>query len=181
MPKGQVTTIFARPGRGKTTLGLNFGLKASKDRKRVLFVSTEMKTDDLRDRLLSMSSGVILNDIRINTERLGSVEFNKLDEAGKDMDGFYIYYQPRLKIFEFSRIVKAFCKSHKIELVIVDYLQNLEANGFNTVEKLNNIASEMPKVSKENNVHIIALAQSTGRVKSIRSCRRCQISKALVL
>lgn len=160
LPKGQVTTIFARPGKGKTTLGLNFGLKASKDGKKVLFVSTEMQADDLRDRLLSMSSGVSLNDIRINTERLGSVEFNKLDEAGKDMDGYYIYYQPRLKIFEFSRIVKVFCKSHKIDLVIVDYLQNLEANGFNTVEKLNNIASEMPKVAKENNVHIIALAQS---------------------
>ena len=158
--KGQMTTIAARPGGGKTTLGLNFGLEASIRNKKVLFISTEMAKDDLRDRMLSMHSGVSLNDIRINTGNLSSADFDKLDKAGKHLQGFYVYYQPRLKIFEFERIVKAFCKSHGIDLVIVDYLQNLDANGYNAVEKLNNIASEFPKVTKENNVHIIALAQS---------------------
>ena len=158
--KGQMTTIAARPGGGKTTLGLNFGLEASSQKKKVLFISTEMAEDDLRDRMLSMHSGVSLNDIRINTGKLSSSDFDKLDKAGKYLQGFYVYYQPRLKIFELERIVKSFCKSHEIDLVIVDYLQNLDANGFTTVEKLNNIASEFPKVAKENNVHIIALAQS---------------------
>lgn len=158
--KGQMTTIAARPGGGKTTLGLNFGLEASSQKKKVLFISTEMAEDDLRDRMLSMHSGVSLNNIRINTESLNQFDFDKLNKAGKDLENFYVYYQPRLKIFELNRAVKAFCKSHEIDLVIVDYLQNLDANGFTTVEKLDNIASEFPKVAKENNVHIIALSQS---------------------
>lgn len=158
--KGQMTTIAARPGGGKTTLGLNFGIKAASDNMKVLFVSTEMSEDDLRDRLLSMHSGVSLNKIRINIEDLNQFDFDKLNEAGKDLENFYVYYKPRLKIFDFDRAVKAFCKSHGIDLVIVDYLQNLDANGFTTLEKLNNIASEFPKIADENNVHIIALAQS---------------------
>lgn len=157
---GQMTTICARPGGGKTTLGLNFGLHACSNGYKILFVSTEMKENDLRDRLLSIYSGVRLDNIRIHTNMLTQFDFDKFHEAEKHFNNFYVYYKPSLNLFDLERSVQSFCKTHGIDLVVVDYLQNLEANGYTPVEKLDNIAKKIPKVAADNNVHIIALAQS---------------------
>lgn len=80
---GNLIAVGARTSLGKTSLLLNFALNFLKQNMRVLFVSAEMITDEIMDRMVSMEE-----NIAISTLRKGTVTDDDLRNATKRLERF---------------------------------------------------------------------------------------------
>lgn len=100
--RGNITTVGARYGVGKTSFALTVAARLTGLGKRVLFFSTEMQLNEVLDRLAAVAMGVQLspgangNEAAITTERLHQVgsELRKLDFHISDS------FEPALGIIE---------------------------------------------------------------------------------
>lgn len=61
---GQKVTLAAKPGRGKTALGLQIAMNVARQGVGVMYFSTEMSRDELAERQLALLSGVDSRQIR---------------------------------------------------------------------------------------------------------------------
>ncbi len=158
--RGEVMTIGARPGMGKTSLGLSFGYHAAKSGSNVLFISTEMSTERLLNRVLSSQTGISTKKLRLTPQDLQAEDYESLMEAKDTLKNFYIYYKAPLSISNIRKVVRDMKKRHGVDMVVIDYLQNIKGNGFSTVEKLDDVAKSIHDIAIDCSCHVLALAQS---------------------
>lgn len=163
MRNGELLILAGRPSMGKTALALNFCTNASLyDKKNVLFISLEMPYEQICLRIISSLSSVPLNNLlhaKISTKAiqdcLASIE------RFKNMNLFIMdtsYLTPS-SLRSISRQMK---RQHKIDLIVIDYLQLME-NGKNKYEsreqEISNISRSLKLLAKEIGVPVIALSQ----------------------
>lgn len=118
----ELTTIGARPGVGKTIIGMQIGLNIARNKKTVMYTSLEMSVTQLCERIIAANSGV--NGLRI---RLGDI---KDDEWAKIFEAASFYAFENFLIDKTSRNpqhIRAKIRKYKPDLVIIDYLQLLQS------------------------------------------------------
>ena len=118
----ELTTIGARPGVGKTIIGMQIGLNIARNKKTVMYTSLEMSVTQLCERIIAANSGV--NGLRI---RLGDI---KDDEWMKVFEAASFYAFENFLIDKTSRNpqhIRAKIRKYKPDLVIIDYLQLLQS------------------------------------------------------
>lgn len=170
LQRSDLIILAARPAMGKTTLVTNLAYNVATIAKQpVLFFSLEMSKEQLVDRMLADASGVDAWNIR--TGNLSDEDFSKLSEAMGEMAEAPIYIDdtPGLSVLEMRTKARRAAHEAPLGLVIVDYLQLMQASGRsdgNRVQEVSEISRGLKLIARELNVPVIALSQLSRSVES---------------
>ena len=171
LQRSDLIILAARPAMGKTTLVTNLAYNvATINKQAVLFFSLEMSKEQLVDRMLADASGVDAWNIR--TGNLSDDDFSKLSEAMGEMAEAPIFIDdtPGLSVLEMRTKARRAAHEQPLGLVIVDYLQLMQASSNrsdgNRVQEVSEISRGLKLLARELNVPVIALSQLSRSVES---------------
>ena len=155
-----VVTVLARPGVGKSVLGLN--LTANWLRRAgdwgVLFASLEMGDTLATDRLIRILDGWTKEEVR-DAVRSGAApeEYLRLTK-----DRFCLFHRARQPLSAIERALEAWERSYdrKIRAVVIDYFQYLAGDPRESpYVKASRLSREMKEFAKVNDCLVINLCQ----------------------
>lgn len=161
--------IAGRPAMGKTSFALSIAKNVAVDyRKPIAFFSLEMNNVQLVNRLISNVCSIPGN--KILNGQLTPDEWERFDSNIRKMQGAPIYVDdtPGLSIFELRTKARRLVREHGIELLMIDYLQLMNANGmrFNSrQEEVSTISRSLKGLAKELNIPVLALSQLSRAVE----------------
>ena len=170
LQRSDLIILAARPAMGKTTLVTNLAYNVATIAKLpVLFFSLEMSKEQLIDRMLADASGV--DSWNIRTGNLSDDDFSKISEAMGEMAEAPIFIDdtPGLSVLEMRTKSRRAAHDQPLGLIIVDYLQLMQANGNhsgNRVQEVSEISRGLKLIARELNVPLIALSQLSRSVES---------------
>lgn len=178
--KSDLVIIAARPAMGKTALVLTMARNAAVDfKKPVAIFSLEMSSLQLVTRLIASESE--LSAEKLKKGQLEDYEFQQLnDKIVKLADApLFIDDTPGLSVFELRAKARRLKEQHKIELIIVDYLQLMTAGGEgkgNREQEIATISRSLKGLAKELEIPVIALSQLSRAVETRGGDKRPQLS-----
>jgi len=160
--KGAMYVLGARPGMGKSALGLQLSLQLSKNMGNVLFISLEMLHDDLIRRALAQEAQIDLS--KIITNYVVGDDRKKYDMAKQNLSTLKldIFNHVDLKIESLGSLLKGYQALHgNIDLLVVDYLQLLRSidNKIGRVEEIEMASRELKALAMSLEIPVLALAQ----------------------
>ncbi len=169
--RSDLLILAARPAMGKTTFVTNLAYNVATIAKQpVLFFSLEMSKEQLVDRMLADASGV--DSWKIRTGNLNDEDFSKLSEAMGEMAEAPIMIDdtPGLSILEMRTKARRAAHNKELGLIIVDYLQLMQAstrsNDGNRVQEVSEISRGLKLIARELNVPVVALSQLSRTVEN---------------
>lgn len=178
--KSDLIVIASRPSMGKTALALSMARNITVEHnKPVAIFSLEMSSIQLVTRLIVSETELPSN--RIRNGNLDENEWKQLDAKIKSLveAPLYIDDTPAISIFELRAKCRRLKLQHKVELIIVDYLQLMtgpsDVKG-NREQEVSNISRSLKAISKELDVPIIALSQLNRSVEMRSGSKRPQLS-----
>lgn len=159
---GQLITVAARTGVGKSVFAIMSAVAAASAGKSVLFFSLEMGKASIVDRIVACMSGVSMNKLRNGD--LDDEEKESLDDAIERLKTMKIKIDTDEKITSDS--IRARCDKQAqtedgLDMVIIDYLQLITPVGrqSNRQEQVAEISRNMKLVAKSLDVPLMVLAQ----------------------
>jgi replicative DNA helicase len=168
--KSDLIIIAARPAMGKTAFVLSMAKNIAVNyRKPVGIFSLEMSNVQLVNRLIINVCEI--EGEKIKNGQLAKYEWEQLDKKIHDLYGspMFIDDTPSLSIFEFRTKARRLVREEKVELIIIDYLQLMNAGGSgfgNREQEVSTISRSLKGLAKELNIPIIALSQLNRAVES---------------
>lgn len=155
----------ARPSTGKSNIGFNL-IVNMKDYCRIGFVSAEMDTVSVTQRMLSTVGG--FNDIHLSQAKLSHDHERSYEKAKNDLTGSKVLIndQPHMGIMRVEAMAKKWKREHKIDLLIVDYLQLLDNSGRSRENEVAGISKTLKRISREV-CTVVALAQLNRGVEGV--------------
>jgi len=159
---GEMIVLAARPSVGKSALALNIAEHVAVDlEKPVAFFSIEMSREALALRLLSSRAKVDGQRLRKGT--LSNDEAAKVRDAASRLYEvpLYIDDQPGLRIIDLRAKARRLVARHKIELIIVDYLQLMTSGQReeNRQVEVSNISRGLKSLARELHLPLLAISQ----------------------
>ncbi|MEJ2106245.1 MAG: replicative DNA helicase [Acidiferrobacteraceae bacterium] len=154
--------LAGRPSMGKTSLALNVAENAAVgEHKHVALFSMEMPGEQLAMRLLA-SLGRI-NGHKVRTGRLDEDDWPRLMSAMTMLSEAPIFIDdtPGLSPTELRSRARRLKREHGLDLVVVDYLQLMQAQeaGENRATEISAITRSLKNLAKELDVPVIAMSQ----------------------
>lgn len=164
----KVYVAAGRPGMGKSAIGVNIAehiciTAAQDERVPVAFFSLEMPREDVVDRLLFARAEISLK--RIRDGFMADRDFPKLQKAAEDCIAgrLFIDDTPGLTIAQFRARARRAVVRHKVQLIVIDYVQIMKGSSKrgreNRVLELTEIMQGIRETAKQLNIPIIVLAQ----------------------
>lgn len=159
---GQMVVVAARPGVGKSTLGLDFLRSAAIKHKipSILF-SLEMSTDEINMRLLSAEARVELSHIRS-----GKLDDSDWDAIGRHQESIAeapLFYDDTASntMPQIRQKCRRLKQRHGLGLVVIDYLQLMqgESKGESRQQVVSDISRSIKLLAKELDVPVVAMSQ----------------------
>jgi len=182
---GEMIVLAARPGQGKTALGLTFAQHALRERydeendawrkpgHNVGMFSLEMTNEQLMLRLLASHAGERLQNIRQGT--LDDHSLQKLRLVAADMKEWPLYLDDSsfITINQLRGKARRMKDRYKIELLVIDYLQLLRSESAQAKDNRQNEVAEISRgikgLAKELGIPIIILAQLNRRAEEAKA------------
>ncbi|MGA1678997.1 MAG: replicative DNA helicase [Candidatus Nanopelagicales bacterium] len=159
---GQLIMVAARPGMGKSTIGLDFARAASiKGKMTSAIFSLEMARNEIVMRLLSAESSIALQSMR--SGKMSDSDWQRLARKMSAISDspLFIDDSPNLTISEIRAKCRRLKQKHDLKLVIVDYLQLMSSG--KRVESRQQEVSEFSRslklLAKELEVPVVAISQ----------------------
>lgn len=159
---GQMIIVAARPGVGKSTLGLDFLRSCSiKHRMASVIFSLEMSKSEIVMRLLSAEAKIKLADMR--SGRMSDEDWTRLARRMSEISEapLYIDDSPNLTMMEIRAKARRLRQKSDLRLVVVDYLQLMSSG--KKVESRQLEVSEFSRhlklLAKELEVPVVAISQ----------------------
>lgn len=160
---GQMITIGARTGVGKSVFAVNSAVAACQAGKSVLFFSLEMSATEIQDRVFSSISGVPMNNAKLGT--LAPDETQKLEAAAQDVAKMKLQVEtePKITIDAIrAKALKRLQSEEGLDLIIVDYLQLITPSSSrygSRQEAVADLSRNIKLMAKQLAVPIIVLVQ----------------------
>jgi replicative DNA helicase len=167
LQKGDMIVLAARPSMGKTSLALNIAEHVSCDSGiPVGFLSLEMTSASLMKRILSSRANV--NGHKLMNGTLSSDDIQKLTVASANVAKAPLHINDRsaLSITEMAGICRRMVLKHGAELLIIDYLQLLQAKAESRTQEVSRISSAIKSIAKELGVPVLILSQLSRNVEA---------------
>ena len=167
--KSDLVIIAARPAMGKTAFVLSMAKNMAVDFKvPVAIFSLEMSNVQLVNRLIMNVCEI--EGSKIRNGRLTQAEWDRLDNKINALKEAPIYVDdtPGLSVYELQSKARKLVKEHGVQIIIIDYLQLMNANGssFGSREQEVSIISRNLKgLAKELDIPVIALSQLSRAVE----------------
>lgn len=175
---GQLIVGGARPGVGKTSFALNLAVQAAERGASVAFFSLEMSSTEIAQRLLSARSSIPLQKIR--SARIAGEDWQEIANAAGNLSRLDIMIDdtPGTTVTEIRAKARRMLRGKEKGLVVVDYLQLVEASGRRFDSRVSEV-SEMSRglkiMAKDLGVPVVALSQLS-RQSEARAGKRPQLS-----
>jgi replicative DNA helicase len=157
----ELVVVAARPGVGKSALGLVLARNAARSVGPVLVVSLEMSRVELAQRLLCCEAGV--NHFKARRGTLGAEESERLGSAGDRLRSYPLRIddapsQTTLRIAATARRLKS---RDGLRLVVIDYLQLVQPadRKLPRHEQVADVSRRLKILARELEVPVVALAQ----------------------
>ena len=167
--KSDLIIIAARPAMGKTAFVLSMAKNIAVNyRIPVAMFSLEMSNIQLVNRLI-MNVCEISGE-HIKNGNLSRDEWQQLDHKIGELTGAPIYVDdtPALSVFELRSKARKLVREKHVELIIIDYLQLMNASGVNfgsREQEVSIISRNLKALAKELDIPIIALSQLNRNVE----------------
>lgn len=157
---GDLVTIFAFSGVGKTTLATQVALNVIQQKKKVLFFSLEMPKEQIRDRIISNLTNIPFRNIKYGN--LQDEELNKVIMANG-----YLSRDKGLLLSEEDELVDITSKiqyevlKNDIDVIFIDYINLVNITGNNKEEhqRITECTRIFKKLAKSIKKPIVILAQ----------------------
>ncbi len=178
---GELCIVAGRPSMGKTSLALNVAVNASVHSKiPVAIFSLEMSTETLVQRLICSEAGISMNNLRRGM--LSSKDRARLTTALGPLSETRLFIDdtPSLTALEIRARARRLSSEMTLGLIIVDYLQLMEAHGNrrrerNRQQEISEISRGLKAMAKELNTPVMALSQLS-RLPERRETKRPQLA-----
>lgn len=166
MTSGLVSTdlivLAGRPAMGKTSMALSLLFDALKKGSNGFFVSLEMPKKQIVDRLISMYSGIPLQNVR--QANLSQRQQSAYEDSLNFIKNVNLQCSDKggLTFSEIRRKAITLHNKKPLDFLIIDYLQliNLrDTDGNNKSEKLGEVTAGLKTLAKDLNIPIILLSQ----------------------
>jgi len=161
--KGELIILAARPGIGKTSLGLNMILNAAvKSGKKCALFSLEMSKSQLTTRALC--SLAMVNMYKANKGELSPEEWQRLWHANEELSraGLYIDDNSDITPMEIKRKCMRLKRESGLDFVMVDYLGLMDSGLRNRENRQVEVAANsraMKILSKDLDIPVLLIAQ----------------------
>lgn len=168
----------ARPAMGKTAQALcEAKAMAFDDNKRVLFFSLEMGAEQLMQRLVSIHTGIPLNDLRkgtMNTRQWATYN-EEVNHLTKDN---LIIVDDVYSLVGIKTTAKKYKLRGNIDAIYIDYLQLIEhrVGGRSKENEVSEISRSLKMLAKQLDVPVIALSQLSRAVETRGGSKKPQLS-----
>jgi replicative DNA helicase len=165
MHAGEMIIVAARPSMGKTSFAMNIVENVAVDQNRPCAVfSLEMTADSLVQRLICSRAKINMRSL-MSGQFLNQGSFQMMTRAASALAGSKIFIDdtPALSILDLRSKARRLHKMHKIEMIMVDYLQLCRSTSRraqdNRQQEIAEISSGLKALAKELSLPIIVLAQ----------------------
>lgn len=170
--------LAARPGMGKTSFVLSMGRNAAVDYgKSVAIFSLEMSSLQLVNRLLSAEAE--LDAMKLRTGDLEDYEWTQLHTKIDKLSEAKLFIDdtPGINVFDLRAKCRRLKSMHDIDLVIIDYLQLMNAHkdqrkNVNREQEISTISRSLKALAKELQIPVIALSQLSREVEKRGSTKK---------
>lgn len=172
---GEVILLGGRPSMGKSALALEMAKRASKAGAGVAYWCGEMAPEDNAERAMSSEAKSQGTSVAYHAARRGRMnedQFRALLLAGRDLESLpFVFIEPSIKrldriLHETRRQVRYFQKQDRETLVVIDYLQMIDAPGKNGYESVSAASKAIKALAIELRTPILLLSQLSRAVES---------------
>ena len=129
---GDLITIFAFSGVGKTTLALQIALNNIRANKKALFFSLEMGKEQIRDRLISNLTSIAFR--KIKTGELEDTELNEVVKASNYLTSRKFLISEESELMNVINKIQIQVINNDIDIVFIDYINLITIPGYNKEE-----------------------------------------------
>ena len=179
LQKREMVILGARPGMGKTAVGLGIGIKAAKSGAGVGFISLEMGSNRLAMRALTDIAydwGVEVPYSDLITGKVDPLKFERICAAKRDLDSLPLWIEEqsglsiadlRVKVDRMQDVAER--KGSPLSVLIVDYLGLVAASARyagNRNAEVTEISAGLRQIARENDLAMVALSQLSRGVES---------------
>jgi replicative DNA helicase len=159
---GAMIIVAGRPGTGKTAFKLSVAKNVALQGKRVAIFTLEMPDEQIYERLASNETGIALD--KIQDGRLTEDEWQKVNAATEVFEKSQIFMDdtPAITPAQIeARCRRLMMQYGRLDLVVVDYLQIMDADGktSNRTEEVSAISRGLKNVCRRLNVPFLVGAQ----------------------
>lgn len=163
---GEMTVLAARPSMGKTALAINMAVNiATKKCASVGVLSLEMTSTSLMVRMLSSYSGV--DSYRLRSGKADNNDLKAITNAAAKLSAAKLIINDTSSVTAsqlrgYARKMKT---KHKIQLLVIDYLQLVSAKAESRTQEITQISSAIKSIAKELNIPVLVLSQLNREVE----------------
>lgn len=170
----ELIILAARPSMGKTALAMNIAEHISiNSHQPVLFVSLEMASLELADRLLCSAAQV--NGHRLRNGTISQEDRRRLVQKSSEISSapLYIDDTPGRTLTEIAAVARRLKRKQGLSIIVIDYLQLIEPDNPRDPrqEQVARIARRLKTMSRELDIPILCLAQLNRQAEVSRDNR----------
>ena len=169
LKRGEMFVVAARPSIGKTALALNIirNIVMKNNPKSVILFSLEMTDEQISTRLICTEADMSEQKFRDGSFRNGDMP--RLASAVKNLREAPLFIDPTggLTIAELRAKARRMKIQHKIDLIVIDYLQLMQGSGHeeSRQREVSEISSGIKSLAKELQIPVMVLAQLNREVE----------------
>ena len=176
--KSDLVVFAGRPGMGKTSWMLTVALSAARRGARVAIFTMEMGVEQLVQRLISMETGIRIQQLR--TATISPREQTRLTEAIGRIANLPLFIDdtPSITPVEMRTKCRRLQHEYGLDIVMIDYMQLMSAGRVyenNRVQEISYISRSLKELAREMNVTVLSTAQLSRAVEQ-RQDKRPQLS-----
>jgi len=157
---GELWVVGGLPGRGKSILGAQIGLANASAGNSVVFLSMEMRRNELVCRFLSNETNVSASRIR-KPAFIKKEQWVELANRAAEISEWPLYIDdsPTLSLHELIGRARLCIRRYNCRLIIVDYIGHIKAPGREIREQVGNAIDGLRQLAKNEQVGVVALSQ----------------------
>jgi replicative DNA helicase len=152
--QGDYIVIGGRPSSGKTAFALNLSANLAKN-KRVVFFTLETSAEKIIDRMFTAFAG--LNFSRVKKHTMTEEEWIRAGTYSKDF--CELQFEVVGAAGRSVNWIHSQALSRKADIVFVDYLGLIKAEGKSRYEKVTNISVDLHTMAQSSKITVFALSQ----------------------
>ncbi|WP_028851837.1 replicative DNA helicase [Thermocrispum municipale] len=159
---GQMIIVAARPGIGKSTLGLDFCRSASiKHGMTSVIFSLEMSRTEIVMRMLSAEARIRLQDMR--SGRMSDDDWTRLARRMSEISQapLFIDDSPNMTMMEIRAKARRLKQRHDLKLIVLDYMQLMTSGKKveSRQQEVSEFSRQLKLLAKELEVPLVAISQ----------------------
>ncbi len=157
--KSELIIAAGRPSMGKTSLALNIALTVAEQDHQVQIFSAEMNRHDLSINMMCMAGSI--NSILVRQGKLDKQEYIEMTKTAAKLSRYPIIIDdtPAIHLHELQSKARRLAVGRPPSLIVVDYIQLLQAPGEKKHHQIDEIARGLKALARELEVPVLAISQ----------------------